>query len=172
VQLLPAARASDDGCTVLHGNPLGRLLAGALLHVALGTGRLAHPVGVPRDTVELELAALVQTLVAHPVAAVVLALPALRMLDAGDRPVRRLDVEALVGLDHLERLGMDAIDGQMQVQVVGVGVQAVDGLVLLQPKLVEEDVDRLFDLPGSRLLALAPAEDVVVDRVLAAHGLL
>ena len=45
------------------------------------------------------------------------------------------------------------------------GVQAVDSLVVLEAELVEEDVDGLLDLLRAGLLALAPAEDVVVEGV-------
>ena len=107
------------GAALFDADALGRFLASALLHVALGTGRLAWPVGIGRSTHELELAAALLGL--DDIPPMRLALPALLVLDTGNGPVRGLDVEALVGLDNLEGVGVDAVDGQVQVQVVGVG---------------------------------------------------
>ena len=61
--------------------------------------------------------------------------------------------------------GVDAVDDDVEMGVVGVGVQAVDDLVVPDLHFVEEDVDRLLDLGGRRVLVLAPAEDEVLDRV-------
>ena len=65
----------------------------------------------------------------HPIAPPFLAAPALRVFDPGDGAVRRFEVEALVGIDHLEGSGMRAIDHQVQMDVIGIDMQAVNGLM-------------------------------------------
>jgi hypothetical protein len=165
VQVLPALRGPDDRRAVLDGDALGRLLAGALFHVALGLLRLARVVLSVR--VAFHFAVLVDV-----VAPVRFPLPALPFLDARDGPVRGLDVEAAIRLDHFQRHGVDAVHGDMQVRVVGVGVQAVHRLVADQAQFLHEDVDRFLDLSRGRSLALLPAQDIVVDGVGAAHRFL
>lgn len=65
----------------------------------------------------------------HPIAPTHLPPPALDVLDAGHRPVQRLQVEALVDLDRLAGDRMHSIHHHMQMHVVGVDVQAVEGLM-------------------------------------------
>jgi hypothetical protein len=48
--------------------------------------------------------------------------------------------------------------------------KAVDGLVVFPPEFFHEDAYRFFHLLRAGLLAFAPTHDVVIDRVLAAHG--
>ena len=91
--------------------------------------------------------------------------PALGVLDARDRTVRDLDVEPTVhGHDPL-CVGVDAVDGQVQVEVVGVAVECVDTLVLAEAHLVEEHPYGRVSLRGRGLLALPPADDPVLDRL-------
>ena len=62
---------------------------------------------------------------------------------------------------------MHPVDHQVQVDVVGIDVQAVEHLMAGQLHLVQKQIDRFLDLGGRRLLARAPAQHVVADRVLA-----
>ena len=59
-----------------------------------------------------------------------LARPALAVLNARDRPVRDLVIESLVDGDQPFGLGVDAVDRQVEVPVVGVAVERVDRLVV------------------------------------------
>ena len=54
---------------------------------------------------------------------------------------------------------------QVHVVVVGVSVQSIDGLVPLESELLEHDAHGLLDLLATRVLALGPGNDIVVDRV-------
>ena len=103
----------------------------------------------------------------HPIAPARLPPPALDVLDAGHRLVQRLQVEALVDLDRLAGDRLHPVDHQVQMRIVGVGVQAVKHLVAGQPQLVQENVHGLLDLRRRRLFARWPAQHVVVDRVFA-----
>jgi hypothetical protein len=74
------------------------------------------------------------------------------VLDASDRPVGDLVVEAIVDGDELLRLGMDAVDGQVEVPVLRVAVQSIERLVAGQAHLVQEHPGRLVSLGRRRLL--------------------
>ena len=71
--------------------------------------------------------------------------------------MRRLQIETPVRLDRLERLGMDAIHHQMQVKIVGIGMERIQRLMRPYPEFVEKQIDCLFHLRWSRLLAFPPA---------------
>jgi hypothetical protein len=87
------------------------------------------------------------------------------VLDAGDRPVRRLEVEAPVhGHDPLG-LGVNAVDGHMEVVVVRVAMEGVERLVIREAHLAEKDPHGAIGLDGCRLLALPPAQDPVLHRL-------
>jgi hypothetical protein len=62
-------------------------------------------------------------------------------------------------------VGVNAVDGQVEVVVVRVAVESVDALVLAEPELVQEDAHGLLCLGGGRLLTLSPADDPVLDRL-------
>jgi hypothetical protein len=79
-------------------------------------------------------------------------------------------VVTLVRSDELLRLGVDPVEGDVEVPVVGVAVKGVDGLVVRHAHLVEEHPDRLVCLRGRGLLALPPAQDPVLDRPGVAAG--
>ncbi len=165
VQLAPAPGPPDDRSRLLDGDPLGAALP-----------RRAPRSPAPGRTGCRSLCA--TTLgpldVAHPVRASeqrpVFALPALALLDPGDRPVGDLVVEAVVDGDELLGVGVDAVDGEVEVAVLGVAVERVDGLVLAEAHLVEEHGDRLVGLGGRRLLTLSPAQDPVLHGLGAAPG--
>ena len=110
------------------------------------------------------------TIRAHGVETARFAFPPLSLLDAGDRPVGDLEVEAVVDGDDLLRRGVDAVDGDVDVAVVGVAVKRIDGLVLAEAHLGEEHPDRLVRLGARRLLTLSPAQDPVLHRLRAATG--
>ena len=74
-----------------------------------------------------------------------------------------LVVVSVVDGDELLRLRMDTVDGQVEVPVLGVAVERVDGLVLRQAHFVQEHPGRLVSLGGRRLFAFPPAQDPVLD---------
>ena len=84
--------------------------------------------------------------------------------------MRDLVVEALVHGDELLRLGVHAVHGDVDVPVVRVAVERIDGLVLGEAHLVEKHPDRLVGLCGRRLLVFPPAQDPVLDGLRAALG--
>jgi hypothetical protein len=95
---------------------------------------------------------------------------ALPLLDASDRPVRDLVVKAFVDGDELLRLGVHAVDGDVDVPDVRVAVECIDRLVIGEPHLAEKHPDRLVGLCGRRLLVFPPAQDPMLDRVGTALG--
>ena len=99
-----------------------------------------------------------------------LTLPALRVLNPGNGLVRHFDIKAPVNLDNLELFRMHTVDGDVQMDIVRIFVQAVDGLVVFPSEFFHEDAYCFFHLLRAGLLALSPTHDVVIDRVLAAHG--
>jgi hypothetical protein len=107
----------------------------------------------------------------HLIAPVLLTLPPLRVLDTGNRLVRHFDIKPRCNLDNLEGFRMHPVDGDVQMDIVRIFVQAVDGLVVFPTEFFHEDAYRFFHLLRAGLLALSPTHDVVIDRVLAAHGL-
>ena len=109
------------------------------------------------------------TVLQHLVASVLLTLPTLIMFNAGYRPVRDFNVKAPVNLNALEGIGMHTIDDDMQMQVIRVLVQGIDGLVRLHAKFLNEDAYCFLDLRRAGLLAFTPTYDVVIDRVPAPH---
>ena len=62
---------------------------------------------------------------------------------------------------------MDTVHHHVQVQVIGIGVQTVDHLMTFKAKLFEQNSYRFIALPGRGLLTLAPAQNIVIDRVFA-----
>jgi hypothetical protein len=95
-----------------------------------------------------------------------LTLPALRVLDSGYRLVRQFNIKTPVDLDNLERFRMHAVDGDVQVDIVRIFVQAIDGLMVFPSEFFHEDAYRFFHLLRAGLLAFAPTHDVVIDRFL------
>ena len=67
-------------------------------------------------------------------------------------------------------VGVDAVDGEVDVPVVGVAVERIDRLVLAEAHLGEEHPDGLVRLGARRLLTLSPAQDPVLHRLRAAPG--
>jgi|SRR3954471_15349927 hypothetical protein len=61
------------------------------------------------------------TLLTQSIAAAGLALPALLVLDPGDGSMGDLEVEASIDRDQALGLGVDSVDGQVGVPVVGKG---------------------------------------------------
>ena len=98
--------------------------------------------------------------------------PSLFVLDAGDGPMHRLQAEALVSLDHLVGLRVDPVHGEVEVDVVGVLVNAEDALLSGQAQLVEKDVDRTLHLFSGRVFALMPGQHVMGDGIGTAPGFL
>ena len=96
MQLAPASRLPDDRRGFLDRDPLGAALAGALLEVAGPTRRLPFAL-LPRPE------PLGATIRAHGVETARLAFPPLTLLDASDRAVGDLEVEAVVDGDDLLR---------------------------------------------------------------------
>ena len=86
--------------------------------------------------------------------------------------MRRLQIETPVRFDRLQRLGMDAIHHQMQVKIVGIGMERIQRLMRPHPEFVEKQIDRLFQLRWSRLLAFPPAQHPVLNRIPAGDRLL
>jgi hypothetical protein len=98
------------------------------------------------------------------------AFPPLTLLDAGDRAVGDLEVEAVVDGDDLLCRGLDAVHCHVDVAVVGVAVKRIDGLVLAEAHLAEKHPDRLVHLGTRRLLTLSPAQDPMLHRLRAPTG--
>jgi hypothetical protein len=73
-------------------------------------------------------------------------------------------------LDDLLRRGVDAVDGDVDVAVVGVAVERIDRLVVREAHLGKKHPDRLVRLLPRRLLTLSPAHDPVLHRLRAATG--
>jgi hypothetical protein len=158
VELVPAPRTSHDVRAQLDGHTLSRLLSGLVLEVsAQGRGLSLRRLERRRSTK--------LTVVEGLVSAASFRLPALRALDARDRPMRHLDVEPTVHRDDPLRVGVNAVDGEVEVVVVRVPVERVDALVSVEPELVQEDSDGLVRLRRRRLLTLPPADDPVLDRL-------
>ena len=67
-------------------------------------------------------------------------------------------------------VGVDAVDGDMDVAVVGVAVKRIDRLVLPEAHLGEEHPNGLVRLGARRLLTLSPAQDPVLHGLRAATG--
>lgn len=86
--------------------------------------------------------------------------------------MRRLQIETSAGFDHLQRIGMDAIHHQMQVEIVGIGMERIQRLMRPHPEFVEKQVDRRLHLRRGRLLALPPTQHPMLDRILAGDRLL
>jgi hypothetical protein len=63
---------------------------------------------------------------------------------------------------------MDAIHHQMQVKIVGIGMERIQRLMRPHPEFVEKQIDRLFQLRWSRLLAFPPTQYPVLNRFLLA----
>lgn len=101
-----------------------------------------------------------------------LTLPALGVLNPCNGFVCQFNIKSTVLLNNLERFGMHPIDDDVQVDIVRVGMKAIDGLVVFPPKLIHEDANRFLYLLRAWLFAFAPTQDVVIDGVLAAHGFL
>ena len=78
------------------------------------------------------------------------------------------EVEAVVDGDDLLRRWVDAVDGDVDVPVMGVTVKRIDRLVLPEAHLGEEHPDGLVRLGARRLLTLSPAQDPVLHGLLAA----
>lgn len=66
--------------------------------------------------------------------------------------------------------GVDAVDSDVDVAVVGVAVKRIDGLVLAKAHLGEIHPDGLVRLDARRLLTLSPAQDPVLLELRAATG--
>ena len=122
MHLPPAPRRADGGRSVLDGHPLGAPCARPLFEIAGSDGGLAFLL-VARSR------ALNAPVLPHLEQAALLPLPPLRVLDASDRPVGDLVVEAIVDGDELLGLGVDAVDGQVEVPVLRVAVQSIERLV-------------------------------------------
>ncbi len=86
--------------------------------------------------------------------------------------MRRLQIETPVRFDRLQRLGMDAIHHQMQVKIVGIGMERIQRLMRPYPEFVEKQIDCLLQLRWSRLLAFPPAQHPVLNRIPAGDRLL
>ena len=66
-------------------------------------------------------------------------------------------VEAVVHGDDLFRVWVHAVDGEVEVPVVGIAVEGVDDLVLGETHLVQERGDGCLGLRCRRLFALVPS---------------
>ena len=134
----------------LDRNPLGTALARALLEVPGPVRRLPFALLPRPEPVDA-------TIRAHGVETTRLAFPPLTLLDASDRAVGYFEVEAVVDGDDLLRRWVDAVDGDMDVPVMGVAVKRIDRLVLPEAHLGEEHPHGLVRLGARRLLTLSPA---------------
>jgi hypothetical protein len=163
MHLPPAPSRADSGRSVLDGHPLGAPCAHPLFQIEGSDGRFAFLLVAGSF-------ALNAPVLLHPEQAAVLPLPPLSVLDASDRPVGDLVVEPVVHGGELLRLGVDAVDGHVEVPVLRVAVQPIDRLVLGQAHLIQEHPGRLISLGRRRLLPLLPAHDPVLHRLGAALG--
>jgi hypothetical protein len=145
MHLAPAPSRADRGRPVLDGHPLGAPRAQPLFEIVGAAGRLAL-LFVARSL------ALNAPVVLYPKQAAVLPLPPLRVLDPSDRTVGDLVVETVVDGGEPLRLGMDAVDGQVEVPVLRVAVQPIDRLMLGEAHLVQEHLGGLISLGRRRLL--------------------
>ena len=71
----------------------------------------------------------------HSIETARFAFPPLTLLDAGDRTVGDLEVEPVVDGDELLRRRVDTVHADVDVAVVGVTVERIDGLVLPEAHL-------------------------------------
>src|SRR5450631_2839746 len=131
MHLPPAPRLTDDGRRVFDGDPLGASLTYPFLEVPRADGGL--PLALVAGLGAFQLPVLPRWIERS-----VLALPALGAFDTSDRPMGDLVVEPAVDGDDRLGLGVDAVDREVEVPVVGVAVEAVEGLVLPQTHLLQE----------------------------------
>ena len=96
-------------------------------------------------------------------------LPPLRVFDQRNDLLRSFTVKALVDFDYLQRLGVDAIDRNVNMLVLGVVVQAVHVLVTLQATVPNEECHGLAGLPLCRVLVCPETEYPVVNWIFAAR---
>ena len=158
VQLGPARCRPDQFSRLFDPDPRGAFLARAVFHVGCTGWHAGRAVQLP-DTGH---GAIFQ----HDIAPVWLTLPPLPMLNDCYRSMCCLDVPAVRRLDHLAGVRVNLIDRDMQVDVVGVLMQRRYDLVLLKTKLLKEHIEQFLHLFRCRLLALMPARDPVLNRVL------
>lgn len=91
-----------------------------------------------------------------------LTLPALNVLDAGDRAPDGVVEEG--DRRRLVRIRRDARDERVQMVVAaGAKVQRPEHLMAAQTRLFKEDHERLLDLTDRRLFAGAPGQHEVLD---------
>ena len=159
VQRCPAPGPFHERAGRLDGPACRRRLARAMLGIALARGGSRRAL-LGRAPSVLHFARRVD-----PKRRIALRAPPLRMLNPRARPVQRPAIEPPVDLDDLARVGIHAIEHDVHVPVVGVGVQPVHHLVAGDLHLVEQQVDSLLHLLTRWALAPGPAEHVVHDRV-------
>ena len=72
------------------------------------------------------------------VASVLLTPPALGVFDAGYRFMGGFDVKTLIRFDDFQRIRMHPVDDQVQMQIIGVGMKSIDGLMVFQSQFIEK----------------------------------
>ena len=57
--------------------------------------------------------------------------PTLCVFDSGYRFMGCFNVKTLIRLDNFQRIWMYPVDNQVQMEIIGIGVKSVDGLVVV-----------------------------------------
>ena len=90
------------------------------------------------------------------VAGVFLRLPTLCLLDDSHGFVSSAYVKTVIGPKHFQVLGVNAVDGNMNVVIVRVVMQGIGALALLKTHFPQEDVHQFFDLLRAGVFLLTP----------------
>ena len=130
------------------GNTLGGFCAGVVFKVLRLAGRrLPFP----------RLVADNHVVFINAIAGIFLRLPALDFLYGRDNSVSGFNIKAVMRLDYFQRVGMDAIDEDMGMDILRIGVNGHKRLVFLQPHAFEKYLDSFRYLLLCRYLVLVPA---------------
>ena len=113
-------------------------LASTVLPIPLPLRRLRLPVpGVrPCDLAILQ----------HLIASGLLPLPALRLFDPGNGAMGGFQIEPMIDFYGPVRVRVNPIDGNMQMDVIGIAMQRIECLMTLQAQFIQEDANRLIGL--------------------------
>nr|WP_291447890.1 hypothetical protein [Desulfovibrio sp.] len=100
-----------------------------------------------------------------------LTFPALFMLDERQDFVSLFNVKTLMRLHNFFRFGVHAVDGNMEMIIVGIVVQSEHGLMPDQTHSFQKNVHDFLNLFPGRLLPLLPRKYPVRHRHFAVNGL-
>lgn len=87
------------------------------------------------------------------------------MFDFNDSTMEGVEIEAFVNLDRFIGIWVDTVDDNVDVDVIGIMVGGVDGLMLVHAHFIEGNFDGFVDLFGGWFFMFSPTEDIVVDRI-------